>query len=43
VHDKMIGKHETGLCEWCQEDVEHIIIRCRRSEVQKVIIRNNLR
>ncbi len=42
---KMIGKHETGLCEWCQEEesVEHIIIRCRRYEVQRVIMRNNLR
>ncbi len=31
---KMIGKHETGLCEWCQEEesVEHIIIRCRGTE-----------
>ncbi len=38
---KMIGKHETGLCEWCQEEesVEHIIIRCRRYEVQRVIMR----
>jgi len=42
---KLIGKHETGLCEWCQEveSVEHIIIRCRRYEAQRVIMRNKFR
>ncbi len=29
---KMIGKHQTGLCEECQEEesVEHVILHCRR-------------
>jgi len=42
---KLIGKHETGLCEWCQEveSVEHIIIRCRRYEAHRVIMRKKLR
>ncbi len=42
---KMIGKHQTGLCEGCQEEesVEHIIMTCKRYETQMQVMKNKLR
>ncbi len=42
---KMIGKHQTGLCEGCQEEesVEHIIMTCKRYETQRQVMKNKLR
>ncbi len=42
---KMMGKHQTGLCEGCREEesVEHIIINCKRYETQRQVMKNNLR
>lgn len=39
---KMVGKHQTGLCEGCQEEesVEHVVLSCRR--YQREMMRNNL-
>ena len=41
---KLIGKHNTGLCEECQEEesVEHVIMRCRRYETQREKMRKGL-
>jgi len=42
---KIIGKHQTGLCEGCREEesVEHIIMRCKRYEMQRQVMKNKLR
>ena len=42
---KMIGKHQTGLCEGCQgeESVEHVLLQCRKYRAQREMMRNNLR
>ncbi len=42
---KMIGKHQTGLCEECQEEesVEHVILHCRRYQREREIMENNLK
>ncbi len=41
----MIGKHQTGLCEECQEEesVEHVILHCRRYQRERKIMENNLK
>lgn len=41
---KIIGKHNSGLCEECQEEesVEHVILRCRRYETQREMMRRGL-
>ena len=42
---KLIGKHNTGLCDGCQEEesVEHIVLRCSRYGAQREMMRNKLR
>lgn len=42
---KLIGKHDTGLCEVCKEEesVEHVVLRCSRYDVQRELMRNKLR
>ncbi len=42
---KMIGKHQTGLCEECQEEesVEQVVLKCRRYGRQCEMIRNKMR
>uniref|UniRef100_A0A8C2Q875 Reverse transcriptase n=1 Tax=Cyprinus carpio TaxID=7962 RepID=A0A8C2Q875_CYPCA len=42
---KLIGKHDTGLCEVCKEEesVEHVVFRCSRYDVQRELMRNKLR
>ncbi len=42
---KMIGKHQTGLCEGCREEesVEHIIMTCKRYETQRQVMKYKLR
>ena len=43
---KLIGKHQTGLCEGCQEEeesVEHVVLRCRRYEVQREEMMNKMK
>ena len=42
---KMIGKHQTGLCEGCQEEesVEHVLLQCSKYRAQREMMRNNLR
>ncbi len=42
---KLIGKHDTGMCEVCQEEesVEHVVLRCSRYDVQRELMRNKLR
>ncbi|CAJ1057143.1 RNA-directed DNA polymerase from mobile element jockey [Xyrichtys novacula] len=42
---KMIGKHQTGLCEGCQveESVEHVLMGCRRYEMERGEMRSKLR
>ena len=41
----MIGKHQTGLCEGCQEEesVVHVFLHCRKYRAQREMMRNNLR
>lgn len=41
---KMVGKHETGLCEECQEEesVEHVILNCRKYVIERGVMKNNL-
>ncbi len=41
----MIGKHQTGLCEECQEEesVEHVILHCRRYQREREIMEDNLK
>ena len=42
---KLIGKHESGLCEGCQEEesVHHVLLECREYERERDIMRNKLR
>ncbi len=42
---KMIGNHQTGLCEGCrdEESVEHIIMTCKIYETQRQVMKNKLR
>ncbi len=42
---KMIGKHQTGLCEECQEEesVEHLILHYRSYQREREIVENNLK
>ena len=42
---KLLGKHQTGLCEGCQEEesVEHVVLRCRRYEGQREVMRSRIR
>ncbi len=41
----MIGKHQTGLCEECQEEesVEHVILHCRRYQREREIMENKMK
>lgn len=43
----LVGKHQTGLCEGCQdqeqETVEHVIMYCRGYESERVVMRNQMR
>lgn len=41
----MIGKHESGLCDRCQEEetVEHVVLKCRDYEAQREVLRECLR
>ena len=42
----MVGKHQTGLCEGCQEEeesVEHVVLRCREYGAQREEMRIKLR
>ncbi len=42
---KIIGNHQTGLCEGCREEesVDHIIMTCKRYETQRQVMKNKLR
>ena len=43
---KIIGKHQSGLCEGCQqeeESVEHIVMSCKGYEMQREVMRIHLR
>ncbi len=42
---KLLGKHQTGLCEGCQEEesVEHVVLRCRRYGRQREVMRSRIR
>lgn len=43
---KLVGKHQTGLCERCQEEeesVDHVLLRCRAYGAQREVMRNSLR
>lgn len=42
---KLVGKHDTGLCEGCQEmeTVEHVIMGCPKYEEQRRMMRIRLR
>ena len=42
---KLIGKHQTGLCEGCQEEesVEHVVMTCRRYGAERERLRDGLR
>lgn len=41
----MIGKHQKGLCEECQEEesVEHVILYCRKYQRERMIMDNKLK
>ena len=42
---KLMGKHESGLCEGCQEEetVEHVLMECREYETERNNMRDKLR
>ncbi len=43
---KIMGKHQTGLCEGCQEvegSVERVLLIHRKYETQREVMRNRLR
>lgn len=44
---KMVGKHQTGLCERCQEEetVEHVVLSCRAygTQREREMMSNNMR
>jgi len=42
---KLIGKHETGMCEVCNinETVDHVIIYCEKYNEERMRLRNWLR
>ena len=42
---QLIGKHQNGLCEECQEDetVEHVLVVCRRYETERETLRGKMR
>lgn len=43
---ELVGKHQTELCERCQEEegsVDHTLMRCRVYEAQREVLRNSLR
>jgi len=39
---KLIGKHETGMCEVCNinETVEHVIIHCHKYNEERMKLKN---
>ncbi|XP_061747026.1 uncharacterized protein LOC133545438 [Nerophis ophidion] len=41
---KLIGKHTTGLCDFCHqiENVDHVLIQCRKYNREREIIENKL-
>lgn len=41
---QLIGKHPTGLCEYCQEEesVEHVLCHCRKYNTEREILRRTL-
>ena len=43
---KLIGKHQTGLCEGCgeeEETVSHVLFECREYEEERGLMRRKLR